>query len=68
MRVRLMRFFLVFIMKVEDIKKAVVHAAEAEFKRAFYNCAAVMSAVDIEHIYCALHAEVYESDGQNGEN
>lgn len=48
-------------MKLEDIKKAVVNAAEGEFKRAFYNAAAVMAAADIEMLYASLHKEVYES-------
>lgn len=49
-------------MKLEDIKSAVEHATESEFKRAFYNACAVFSRGAIESMFCDLVVEVYESD------
>lgn len=49
-------------MKLEDIQLAVKHAAEAEFKRAFYNICAVLSYDDIMLLYDGLVKEVYEGN------
>ena len=49
-------------MKLEDIKSAVKHSAEAEFKRAFYNACAVLSSSDIIFMFNGLYKEVYEAD------
>ena len=47
-------------MKLEDIQSAVKHAAEAEFKRAFYNICAVEDYDDIIKLIDGLIKEVYE--------
>lgn len=57
-----MQFFPVYVMKLEDIKKAVVNAAESEFKRAFYNAAAVISNPDLRSLFYSLCHEVYDPD------
>lgn len=49
-------------MKLEDIKKAVVNAAESELKRAFYNAAAVIDPDYLSALLDSLYAEVYRSD------
>ena len=59
MQIKLNLFLTVYVMKLDDIKKAVVHAAEAEFKRAFYNLASVMDVDDVSKLYHSLFDEVY---------
>lgn len=54
------QFLIVFPMKLEDIKSAVEHATESEFKRAFYNACAVFSRKSIESMFADLMVEVYE--------
>ena len=49
-------------MKLEDIQSAVRHAAEAEFKRSFYNMCAVLSYDDIMFLFDGLVKEVYEGN------
>lgn len=48
-------------MKLEDIQSAVKHAAESEFKRAFYNACAVLDYDQLMDMYDSLVREVYES-------
>lgn len=47
-------------MKLEDIQSAVKHAAESEFKRAFYNACAVLDYDQLMDMYDSLVREVYE--------
>ena len=48
-------------MKLEDIQSAVKHAAESEFKRAFYNACAVLDYDQLMDMFDALVREVYQS-------
>lgn len=47
-------------MKLEDIKVAVKNSVESEFKRAFYNAAAVISQAELFDLFKGLNSEVYE--------
>lgn len=49
-------------MKLADIVSAVRHAAESEFKRAYYNAAAVLSEGELCKLSNSLYAEVYKDD------
>lgn len=55
-------------MKLEDIRSAVKHSAEAEFKRAFYNACAVLSSSDVIFLFNELYKEVYEADEKSTDN
>lgn len=48
-------------MKLEDIQSAVKHAAEAEFKRSFYNACAVLDYDALMDMFHSLVDEVYKS-------
>lgn len=52
-------------MKLADIRAAVEHATEAEFKRSFYNSCAVFERSFIEDLFGSLLVEVYESSEES---
>lgn len=55
-----MQFLIVYAMKLEDIQQAVRHAAESEFKRAFYNACAVLDYDQLMDMFHSLVDEVYK--------